>query len=170
MRWFWLAIPDFIISLLAYPLAPLIVLFTNSQGKSPLWAFPWLTHDNPIDGDKGHWERWPDDAHWYDKFQRRTAWLWRNRGYNFSYYVCGVTTSSEVEIKYGKAFWKDENPRGYCFATCGKTWMLFAWLPYSRTRGLRIYLGWKLRNKIDKPEENSRAMLVTHINPFKGKM
>lgn len=173
MRWFWLVIPDLIVSLLAYPLAPLIVLFTNTKGKPPVLAFPWLTYDNPIDGDGGHWERWPDNGTRLRQYSRRVAWLWRNRGYNFSYHVTGVATNSEVSIRLGRAFWKDERPRGFCFATCGKAWMLFIWLPYSLLglkRGLRVYLGWKLRNKIDKPHENSRAMLVTHINPFKGKM
>lgn len=165
MRWLILAPVDFLVSLLAYPLAPLIVLF-----DSPKWAWPWLTHDNTIDGDGGHMERWPDNGTKWRVFCRRVAWLWRNRGYNFSYHVCGADTDGDVKIIAGRQFWKDSKPRGWCVATCNKAWMIFAWLPYSESRGLRIYLGWKLRGKIDKPHESPRAMLVTHVNPLKGKM
>lgn len=160
MIWIILALLDFLVSLAAFPLVPLIVLF-----DSPWWSWPWMTHDNTIDGDGGHMERWQGKPVW----MRRIAWLWRNRGYNFSYYITGSDAIKPVRIVAGRAFWKDANPRGYCIAHSGSIWMIFAWLPYSRNRGLRVYLGWKLRGAIDsgKPQ---RAMLVTHINPFKGKI
>ena len=53
-----LFIPLFIIStvvsLLSYPLGPIIALFslTNKEGNVPKVFTPWLTHDNPIDGDQ----------------------------------------------------------------------------------------------------------------------
>lgn len=166
MIWFLLATLDMLVSLLAFPLAPLIVLCTSPGGIAPAWAWPWLTHDNPIDGDAGHRRRWAGKPVW----MRRIAWLWRNRGYNFSYHICGVETNKPVSIVAGRQFWNDANPRGWCVATCGSAWMLFAWFPYSANRGLRVYLGWKLRGKIDNPYSNPRAMLVTHINPLKGKM
>lgn len=168
MIWLLLAPIDMLVSLLAYPLAPLIAICTNRAGDAPVWAWPWLTHDNPIDGDGGHWERWPDNGTRWRRYCRRVAWLWRNRGYNFSYHVCGASTAAPVRIIAGRQFWCDPVPRGWCVATCGRAWMLFVWLPYSAGRGLRVYLGWKLRGKIDRPEENQRAMLVTHINPVKG--
>ena len=170
MRWFLLAPIDMLVSLIAYPLAPLIVLATNRNGDTPAWSWPWLTQDNPIDGDSGHLERWPDNGTAWRRFCRRVAWMWRNRGYGFSYRVCGMATEAQIRIVAGRKFWRDATPRGWCVATCGNAWMIFAWLPYSATRGLRVYLGWKLRGKIDLPEESPRAMLVTHINPVKGKM
>lgn len=166
MIWMLLAPIDMMVALLAFPLSPFIVLFTSANGHAPRLAWPWMTYDNTIDGDSGHLARWAGRPVW----MRRIAWLWRNRGYNFSYHVCGVATDKPVCIIAGRTFWNDANPRGWCIATCGKAWMVFVWLPYSATRGLRIYLGWKLRGKIDKPHENPRAMLVTHINPLKGKM
>lgn len=165
MIWLLLAPLDLLVSLLAYPLAPLIVVL-----GVPGWAWPWMTHDNPIDGDAGHLARWPDDGTRWRVFCRRVAWLWRNRGYGFSYRVGGVNTAGPIRIVAGRAFWRDANPRGWCVATCNGAWMVFAWLPYMRGRGLRVYLGWKLRGKIDHPDENPRAMLVTHINPIKGVM
>lgn len=175
MIWLILAPLDFMISLLAFPLAPLIVLATNRNGDAPAWAWPWLTHDNPIDGDGGHWERWPDDGTVWRMYCRRVAWLWRNRGYNFSYHVCGAPTIDSVRIVIGRDFWLDKPQRGgLCFATCGRAWMLFIWWPWGNMigiqRGMRVYLGWKLRGEIDDPKNTHRAMLVTHINPIKGKM
>ena len=47
-----------IVCLLAFPLAPIIALFADGQGdvtlsdKNPLRL--WLTPDNPIEGDSGH--------------------------------------------------------------------------------------------------------------------
>lgn len=166
MIWLLLATLDLLVSLLALPLAPLIVMCTSSEGIAPWLAWPWLTHDNSIDGDAGHRRRWAGRPAW----MRRIAWLWRNRGYNFSYHVCGVETNKPVRIVAGRKFWLDANPKGWCIATCGSAWMLFAWFPYSAHRGLRVYLGWKLRGKIDNPCINPRAMLVTHFNPLKGKM
>lgn len=166
MIWFILVPLDMLVSLLAFPIAPFIVMCTSSEGIVPWWAWLWLTHDNLIDGDSGHLERWTGKPVW----KRRIAWLWRNRGYNFSYHVCGADTDNPLRIIAGRQFWKDASPRGYCLATCGKAWMLFVWLPYSANHGLRVYLGWKLRGKIDNPNSNPRAMLVTHINPLKGKM
>lgn len=188
MIWFLIAPIDMLVSLLAFPMAPLIVLCTSGVGISPWWAWPWLTHDNTIDGDGGHLERWAGhfgfdvdlklggmELHMRFRMKkpiwiRRIAWLWRNRGYNFSYHVCGAETNKPVRIVAGRQFWLDANPKGWCIATCGSAWMLFAWFPYSANRGLRVYLGWKLRGKIDNPYSNPRAMLVTHINPLKGKM
>lgn len=170
MIWFLLAPLDMLVSLLAFPLAPFIVLCTSPVGIAPAWAWPWLTHDNPIDGDAGHRRRWAGRPSW----MRRIAWLWRNRGYNFSYHVCGVATMAPIYVHGGKAFWLEPTPQGWCFATCGKAWMLFVWLPWGRLfgikRGLRVYLGWKLRGEIDDPVNTDRAMLVTHINPVKGTM
>lgn len=172
MIWFLLAPLDMLVSLLAFPLAPFIVLCTSPGGIAPDWAWPWLTHDNTIDGDAGHRRRWAGRPIW----RRRIAWLWRNRGYNFSFHKTGMPTTEPLRIWFGRDFWNDKDGKGWgiCFATCGKAWMLFIWLPWGRLfgieRGLRVYLGWKLRGKIDHPDENPRAMLVTHINPVKGVM
>ena len=158
-------------SLLAILLSPVIAYISLKEEVLPAWAWPFLTYDNPIDGDEGHLARWPKTS----KFQiwlRRTAWLWRNKAYNYDYYINGISTKEDVVVVKGNPFWQQPNGKGLCYAKCGKAWMLFAWYPYSLfgwQRGVRVYLGWKLRNKIDNPS-SERAMLVTHINPFKGKM
>lgn len=168
MKWCILATLDILISLLACPLAPIIALCGGGR-----WAWPWLTYDNPIDGDSGHWERWPDNGTRLRVLARRTAWLWRNKGYNFSYYILGVVPKGRIKMYGNPLFWKQPHPRGWCFAKCDNAWMLFAWFPYTlfnQERGLRIYLGWKLRQHCEQEGCTEKAMLTTHINPLKGKI
>ena len=166
--WLLLAPFDLLVNLLAFPLAPLIVLLTTKAGVCPAWAWPWLTDDNPIDGDAGHWQRWPDNGTRWRVFCRRVAWLWRNRGYGFSDRVTGMTMTGETR------FWGDrrvsDNPMhaGWCIAINGKAWELYAFYPWLSWigRGLRVRLGWAIPLTIDQPA--GIAMLKTHINPLKG--
>ncbi|WP_137008199.1 DUF7338 family protein [Aquitalea aquatilis] len=167
-RWLLLAPFDFMVGLLAFPLAPLIVLLNTAAGVSPPWAWPWLTPDNPIDGDAGHLERWPDNGTRWRVFCRRVAWLWRNRGNGFSTRVTGLNATGPIR------WWGDpqtsDNPAhaGFCFALCNGGWMLYVFWPWCPWLGLRIYLGWKLMTKVHEPDKPDQAMLVTNINPFKG--
>lgn len=169
MRWLWLAPLDFMVSLLAYPLAPSIVLFTSTAGDSPRWCWPWLTPDNPIDGDDGHLERWPG-GYRRQVFCRRVAWLWRNRGYGFSYRVAGMDAHGPIYYRGNPRVSDAPMSAGWCWATCNGGWMLYVYWPWWRSarRGLRIYLGWKLKAKLDRMDIDQRVMLVTHINPVKG--
>ena len=164
MNWLWLAVKSLAVSVLAFPLATIIVLLDY-----PSWSWPWMTHDNPPDGDSGHWLRWPDNGTKWRVFCRRVAWMWRNKGYGYAYDVCGVIPSGTPCYKGNPLFWLKKNPSGWCYAKFDNCWMLFAWFPYGN-RGIRIYLGWKLREKCEHPESNNRQMICTHINPFKGTM
>ncbi|WP_293766884.1 hypothetical protein [uncultured Aquitalea sp.] len=168
LMWLLLAPFDLLVNLLAFPLAPVIVLLTTQAGVSPLWCWPWLTDDNPIDGDAGHLERWPDNGTRWRVYSRRVAWLWRNRGYGFSTRITGVQLSGATR------FWGDrkvsDNPMhaGWCIAINGRAWELYAFYPWLSIlrRGLRIRIGWAIPLTIDQPAET--AMLKTHVNPFKG--
>ena len=170
MRWFLFAPIDFIVSSLAYPLAPLIVLLTDKDGHSPGWCWPWLTHDNPIDGDRGHWWRWPDNGTRWRVYCRRVAWLWRNRGYSFSFAVSGMDAHGPIKWRGNPKVSDAPMSPGWCWATCNGGWMLYIYWPWWRSarRGLRVYLGWKLKAKLDRMDIDQRVMLVTHINPVKG--
>ena len=170
--WLNKAARDIFISLLAFPISPVIALI-SMKGEIPSQFNYWLTHDNDVDGDSGHWERWPDNGTRWRVFCRRTAWLWRNKGYTYSYEVSGVVPEGDITYKGTPLFWTKENPKGWCFAKCDNAWMLFAWFPYSVfgfKKGIRIYLGWKLRYYCEHPDKPKREMLVTHINPFKNKI
>lgn len=170
MRWFLLAPVDFIVSTLAYPLAPIIALCVSPERWTPpRWCWPWLTPDNPIDGDDGHMERWPGWS-WWQTYCRRVAWLWRNRGYGFSYRVCGLDATGPICYRGNPRVSDAPMSPGWCWATCNGGWMLYVYWPWWRSarRGLRIYLGWKLKAKLDRMDIDQRVMLVTHINPVKG--
>lgn len=166
MRWFLLAPIDFLASLLAWPLAPLIVLCTTPAGKAPRWAWPWLTHDNGIDGDGGHLARWPDNGTRWRVFSRRTAWLWRNRAYNASFYWFGRTLLGRVRSWGNPRVGNRPLVAGWSFQTdAGGCWELYVVVPHWPGRCLRIRLGWKI------PEDyraGQRVMLVTHISPLMG--
>ena len=166
MIWFLLAPLDFLVGLLAFPLAPLIVLLTTPAGTSPAWAWPWLTHDNPIDGDYGHMLRWQSGGSRWRIYCRRVAWLWRNRGYGFSYRVAGKSINGQTHFVGDRLVGDSPMHPGVCWATNGNAWQLYAFFPWWRAEhiGLRVRLGWSIPLSIDSP--NERAMLKLHINPF----
>lgn len=163
MSWFWLAVPDVVVGLLAFPLAPLIVLATDDAGNSPRWCWPWLTDDNPIDGDDGHIDRWAGKPVWI----RRIAWLWRNRAYNFSTYICGRDLSGPTNFWGNRRVSDNPMSPGVCWAYNSGLWEVYAYLPWPFTRrGLRIRLGWKIPLSEDVP--TGRTMMVEYINPLDG--
>lgn len=166
MIWLLLAPLDLLIGLLAFPLAPLIVLFTSPAGRAPWWAWPWLTFDNPIDGDAGHWERWPDDGRIERVFARRVAWLWRNRGYNASFHWFGRVLAGDLR-RWGNPLVSNRPlVPGWSFERdAGGAWEFYAVVPHVKGRCLRVRLGWKI--PINAPP-GTRCMLVTHISPFMG--
>lgn len=170
LRWLCLAPLDLLLSALAWPLAPVIVLATRAGGRAPRWAWPWLTHDNPIDGDAGHWARWPDNGTRRRRFARRVAWLWRNRGYGWSYRISGVVLSGRTHTWGPRRVSDQPLCAGWCWAYCpaALAWQLYGFVPWwpSARRGLRVRLGWKIPLTVDHPQE--RVMLVTHVNPVKG--
>ena len=166
--WPVMALLDITVSLLAFPLAPYIVIATDSAGKSPRWCWPWLTPDNPIDGDAGHILRWPDNGTRWRVFCRRVAWLWRNRGYNFSTYVTGWQISGETHYWGDRAVSDNPVHAGWCLAYNSGAWEIYAFVPWwsSAKRGLRVRLGWAIPLTIG--NYTGRVMLKTHINPVKG--
>lgn len=168
--WLKLAIKDLGISILAYPLAPYIAYISMKREVPSRFKY-WLTHDSPIDGDSGHMARHPDNGTKIRVWKRRTYWLWRNKGYTYSFEVNGVVPEGKTEYRGKPLFWTQENPRGWCYAKCDNAWMFFAWFPYKifgYNRGVRFYLGWKLRYYCEHPDKPKREMLVTHFNPIKG--
>lgn len=144
MIWFILAPLDMLVSLLAYPLAPLIVLFASVTGDAPRWAWPWLTHDNAIDGDGGHLERWPDNGTRRRVFCRRVAWLWRNRGYNASQHWFGRTLAGSLRTWGNPLVGNRPLVAGWSFQIDGdETWEFYAVIPHLPGRCLRIRLAGK---------------------------
>ena len=160
-----------IVCLLAFPLAPIIALFADGQGdvtlsdKNPLRL--WLTPDNPIEGDSGHFDRWAGFVAAHPKigmYIQRVAWLWRNKAYGWRWTVFST---------FHPGIW---------FATTSRNpikarWMLYVIWPTFSGRCLRVYLGWKLQSackyRIQHAENPAfiipdyTAMFVCSINPWK---
>lgn len=175
LSWFPLAIVAVVVGLLAYPLVPIAVLLRKNE-KLP-WYFWWLeTYDNPIYGEPSHIRRWQQfvSAHpLIGPYVQRVAWLWRNKAYNFDYWICGRDYGAPFRL-WGNPHTESGYPSavpGYVFITTPKTWCLFAFLPLltigSYRYYLRLYLGWKTKKLGTYPTANEHAMLASHINPFR---
>lgn len=174
LSWVLLVPLDFISMVLAVILAPFVVPFHNDKtGKLP-YGFDWMmTYDNPIDGDRGHVERWakirklPGGV-----YLQRVAWLWRNKAYNFAYHKLGRDCSSEFhyrgnpDVESGSP---DKAHHGWLWMWNDDAWGVFASVPYLKVGGitfyLRVYCGWKLKSLLSR--KIPKAMLAFHINPFR---
>lgn len=168
LLWMFLFVFSMTINLLSFPLSPIIALISLPNDKVPAIFNWWMTHDNPIDGDEGHLERWPGDTTWI-KFKRRTAWLWRNKGYGFDYYLTGrpignylITYGdpnvSDRPLTAGSMFQFDENG----------TWEFYLIYPYpiKAQKCLRLRFGWKLDDR--KAGTGERMMMATSIGIWKS--
>lgn len=97
---------------------------------------------------------------WKEIFQRyicRVAWLYRNTGYGFSYYVTGVTVD-ENDIVKAKTMEQDgyiyyTTDYAFCLKYDKKSFSKYHW---------EIFLGWKFQH-ISGVE---RCMLAFRVNPF----
>ncbi len=168
--WFVKAIALIILTILAFPLAPIFALFIVYAEESEVTGFPsllpstpraflipalrvWQTPDAPVDEFwYGDYAGWPKDGHTqaqYDasawlRYLCRVNWLWRNAAYGFGA-KWGYTYSQTV----------DDGPLWRKGANCSYFWKVVnaqgqigwcykaAW-HYSSTRYLEMYLGYKL--------------------------
>jgi len=102
-KWFLLSLFNLIFKyLIAWPLTPIVVLFTNRNGWLPSWLFWFQTPDNSLDGDSG----WKNESrpylienNSYQRYINRCYWLWRNSLYGFNESVLAIDASYK-KIKY----------------------------------------------------------------------
>ena len=93
-----------------------------------------------------------------ERFQRyvcRLAWLYRNCGYGFSYYITGVDVNENDIIKI-----KDEE--GYIYYVTDDAWVFKYDRPSFGKYHWEIFMGWKMQNV----RGTERCMLAIRINPF----
>jgi hypothetical protein len=175
LSWIVLIPVDFISMVLAVIIAPFIVPFYSDKSGHLPKGFRWMeTYDNPIDGDKGHIERWSKirKIPVIGKYLQRVAWLWRNKAYNFAYYKLGRDATSKFhyrgnpDIESGSS---DPKHHGWLWMWNDEAWGLFAVIPWLKvgkiTFYVRIYCGWKLKSELSR--DIDRAMLAFHINPIR---
>ena len=88
LTWFLCLFPSALMEIVGRVLAPILPFFVQEDGYLPSWLWWFQTPDNPCDGDRWHWERWPGTAPW-STYTRRVAWFWRNVAYGFNINVIG---------------------------------------------------------------------------------
>ena len=157
--------------------APVLSLFTKAQvdldEKTERWGWLYGTWDNPPQGDTKHQREglFPYATTGVKGYIMRVLWLYRNPAYGFQkavgipYNKRGIihcVGDEDISDKYGRP--------GYYYATYKlddklEAFEFYAVLPYTKTRCLRIRLGWKLMT--DKFERYGFATYVDTITPFK---
>lgn len=165
VQWVFLFIASMIINLLSLVLGPFIAIYSLYK-PVPKWLNWFLTHDNDIDGDPDHLQRWTGESKW-KKFLRRTAWLWRNKGYTFDYDVCGRILGNTL-VNKGDPETSDAKKAGYIFQYDENgTWEYYLVKPYSfkKDKCLRIRFGWKIADGL--VGTGSKMMLATSIGVWK---
>ena len=173
--WLVFVVCEVVLSLLAYPLSPIISFcsLVFPETKYPklysFWFWIWLTHDNTMDGDEGHIKRWPLCDNWIITFLRRTAWMWRNKAYNASYWWFGRVITGKLHQKGNHCVGNRPLVRGWSFEYDDKgTWEFYVVQPvsFSKKKAFRIRLGWKIPDYHDKPIEGVRVMHVFTGSPW----
>lgn len=160
--------------------APLISLITRPMPhKLPggyTWGWIWGTYDNPPQGDEGYLAKrcpYPGKLKGWQGCINRTMWMVRNPLY-------GLNRKTGVWYKHDTVVTVRGNPDisdkyripGWLLATArnGKqlaAFELYAILPWSERRCLRVRLGWKIKGrKFTQPGD--MAPLVTACNPLDG--
>lgn len=153
--WSLYIFPSFVMAIVGRILAPFLPFFVQENGYLPTWLWWFQTPDNPCDGDRGHWKRWPGTDPW-STYKRRVAWFLRNVAYGFDETVCGIKTRPTdcLEI-IGNEDASDKNGiSGLCKYYLYRDGKLIGWQVYyikhykvwRITACIRINMGWKLWN------------------------
>lgn len=169
-----------LVMFLGLPIALLIVpLVYRAQdaGKSLYsWGGQYGTFDNPPQGDRAfiaEHSPFPNVVTGWKGWINRVSWMWRNPLYGYSKSAdVDLDATDVLEIKGNPAINDKYKIPGWMFATLrdknGKL-KAFEWYsitPWSKSRNLRVRLGWKI--KTEKMQERGWARHVVTINPFDG--
>ena len=170
LNWFPFAVADLFVTTSAIFIVPFVVPFAKNE-HLPKY-FRWLeTYDNPITGEPSHWERW----RWVRNllgyklglYFQTVGWLWRNKAYNYSYYVSGREIYPEYKCYGNPLIGNNKSSTGYNLVLADNAWCLFALLPFFKIGKFqicwRIYLGWKIKSRSISKNKSGRAMLAIFI-------
>lgn len=172
LKWLALMPASFFMAIVGRLLSPFLPFFATEDNRLPDWLSWFATDDNDLDGDAGHWERWPGTDPW-STYKRRVAWLLRNVCYGFDIDVLGVRVfpTDEWHVS-GNPDASDTNGiSGTCIRHCYRDGKHTAWHLYvvkhyellGQPCCVRISLGWKLWGSRDKT-----AQYTVYVNPVKG--
>ena len=192
LKWLLYCIPDLVMQVVGKALSPVLPLFVrtarNAQGEIewktdgsamqanlPKWLSWFQTDDHDCDGDRGSWERHPG-FDWWSIYKRRTAWFFRNTGYNFCINVLGipVTPVDEFLVQGNPDASDTKSISGTCFRRVYRDdklicfqWYFIRHYAFWRVRAcVRIGLGWKLFGNWHN-ENGKTAQHQIYFNPLK---
>ena len=177
-RWLVLAMLDWLLLLTVPVAAPIIAAFTREQpyGLAPYsWGWIWGTYDNPPQGDEGYVRKrapFIGVTTGWRGYLNRVMWMVRNTMYGYAK-IASLDYRSEDFIRLiGEDGISDKDGKpGWYFARLYRGGKLsgfefYGVFPYSKTRDLRIRLGWKILT--DKFKGSGFAPIVNTFNPFDG--
>lgn len=179
LKWLALALLDWLLLLTVPIAAPIIAAFTRAKphGQAPYtWGWIWGTYDNPPQGDEGFVRKralFPGVTAGLRGYVNRVHWMVRNPLYGYAR-MCAVSYSADQVVQViGRQDISDKYrvPGWYFAAVFSPSWKLVAFelyavLPWSQARDLRMRLGWKILT--DKFQKQGFAQLVNTANPFDG--
>ena len=173
MRWFILFPMSFVVTLIVMLFAPVIVLFSDADGKLPSWLVWAGTLDNPLDGDSGfqseHAPFLGAQTGWR-RYINRVFWLWRNPAYGFDIRVCGATLVPGDAVGYwGTLNTSDQGTPGCFIGWCDGYWDFYLVWRYSTNYCFRFRAGWKLQTFAQAPGQltaPTRAQINLRIMPM----
>ena len=159
--WALLLVPNIVVDLAAFPLAPLLALLDERTADD---LFSWfLTPDNPMTGDAGHEARWLGKS----VYLKKVTWLWRNRAYGFSSTVLRARSNGPITVVGNPAVSNRPIVEGSVLRTTPEGYWQFYFVKRTfKGRCLRINLGWKLWGT---PGDGPLfGQYVFSANPFMG--
>ena len=171
-----------LLKLLILPTVPfasiIIPLFTRAMPDQPLytWGSIYGTFDNPPQGDRGWITKhspFPNVTTGWEGYLNRVGWMLRNPLYGLAKKlgidyeptdVLSIKGDPNISDKYGIQGWMHASLRDRKGKLKAFEW--YSVTPWSKTRCLRVRLGWKI--KTDKMQERGWARMVFTCNPFDG--
>ena len=180
MKWLALALFDVLLLLTVPIAAPVVAAIYREQPHglpSYSWGWLWGTYDNPPQGDEGFVEKraWfiGETAGWKG-YLNRINWMIRNPVYGFARLTALTYRADTVQDLIGVDGISDkEGIPGWYFVRLREIKTLrvvgfefYGVFPYSKTRDVRIRLGWKILTS--KFKDKGFAPIVNTINPFDG--
>lgn len=154
--------------------------FFTKDGNLPKFLIYFQTHDAnlsegwisgfyPLTKADGSWVLGSEKmAKWYSKMR----WIIRNPAYGFAHHVFGYKKAGSVQSTHF-AYGNWDNMATSFELLVHKNANVSVWnrnsfsvrskIFYSKTRYVRIYVGWKLFRS----DADGNVMIVTHINPFR---
>lgn len=178
LKWFVLAALDILLLLTVPIAAPVVAALYRAQPHglpAYKWGWMWGTYDNPPQGDEGYVRKrapFPGECFGWKGYLNRVMWMIRNPMYGFARLVALDYNVTQVQHLIGKDGISDkEGIPGWYFVRVYSPHKLVGFefygvFPYSKTRDLRVRLGWKILTS--KFKEKGFAPIVNTINPFDG--